>query len=77
MEYSHEIIGLVGERTVRIDDADDLSIHGEHFRHHSIEDVEVGRDGRIVTIIDRPVEGQREQVDAFLARHGRSRDESR
>ena len=34
VEYSHEIIGLVGEHTVRIDYADDLSADGEHIEHH-------------------------------------------
>ena len=75
VEYSHEIVGLVGERTVRIDYADDLSANGEHFEHHSIQDVEVGRDGRVVTITDQPVAGQQERVAAFMARHGLTRDE--
>ena len=74
--YSHDIVGLVGARTVRIDFADDLAEGGEDFDHHSIQDVEVGRDGRIVAITDRPVEGQRAQLDAFMARHGLTRPES-
>ena len=76
VEYSHEIIGLVGECTVRIDYADNLSANGEHIEHHSIQDVEVGHDGRIVTITDQPVAGQQERIAAFLARHGLTREES-
>ncbi len=74
VEYSHEIVGAVGERTVRIDFGDDLVANGEHLDHHSVQDVEIDRDGRIVMITDRPVPGQKERGDAFLARHGLSRD---
>jgi len=74
VEYSHEIVGLVGARMVRIDFADTLHANGEQLDHHSIQDVEVGDDGRIVSITDQPVEGQRERDDAFMARHGLTRD---
>ena len=71
--YSHEVIGLVGQRTVRVDFADALHAGGETLDHHSVQDVEVGRDGRIISIIDQPVDGQQERVADFLARHGLTR----
>jgi len=73
VEYSHEIIGLVADRTIRIDFADKLHANGEQLDHHSIQDIEVGEDGRIVSVTDRPVEGQQERVDAFMDRHGLTR----
>lgn len=74
VEYSHEVVGVVGVGTVRVDFADTLHAGGETLDHHSIQDVEVGRDGRIVSITDLPVERERDRVDAFMARHGLSRD---
>jgi len=74
VEYSHEIVGIVSDRTVRIDFADTLHANGEQLDRHSIQDIEVGDDGRIVSITDQPVVGQREQDDAFMARHGLTRE---
>ena len=74
VEYSHTLVGLVARSTVRVDFADRLYANGERLDHHSIQDVTVGGNGLIVSIADLSVPGHREQVDAFMARHGLSRD---
>lgn len=74
VEFSHRIIGTIAERTVRIDFSDILHVGDEQLEHHSIQDVVVGDDDRIESITDRPVAGERERVDAFMARHGLTRE---
>ena len=73
VEFSHRIVGTVAERTVRIDFSDVLHVSDDRLEHHSIQDVVIGGDGRITSIADRPVPGERERVDAFMARHSLTR----
>lgn len=74
VEFSHRIVGTVADRTVRIDFADILHAGGEQLEHHSVQDVVVGDDGRVLSITDRPVEGERARVGAFMERHGLTRE---
>ena len=73
VEFDHTVVGLIGDRTVRVDFSDRLEVAGDFVVHHSVQDIEVGRDSMVVTIIDRPVVGQRERIDGFLRDHGLSR----
>jgi hypothetical protein len=73
--FSHQIVGVVGGRTVRIDFVDTLRVGDEELEHHSVQDVRIDEAGRIATITDVPLDGERERVDAFLKRHGLTRDE--
>lgn len=69
VEFSHAIIGPVADRAVRIDFVDTLHVGGDHLEHHSVQDIRIDVAGRIAEIDDVPIDGERERVDAFLARH--------
>jgi ketosteroid isomerase-like protein len=71
--FDHTIVGLVGDRTARIDFVDALEVAGDVLEHHSLQDVTVAADGSVVAIVDHPVEGEAACLEAFLARHGRRR----
>jgi hypothetical protein len=73
VDFEHTVIGLVNDRTVRIDFSDRLQLGEDVLVHHSVQDIEVGPDLTVVSIVDRPVAGQREQVDALLMSHGLAR----
>jgi hypothetical protein len=77
VEYDHDVLGLVGDRTVRVDFSDRLTADGEVFEHHSVQDMTVDRTGRVTYIVDQPVEGQRSRLEEFMARHHRVRPPSR
>lgn len=70
VEFAHTIVGLVGERTVRVDFVDVLGAGGDALEHHSVQDVTVDADGSVVEIVDHPVEGEAARLEEFLARHG-------
>jgi limonene-1,2-epoxide hydrolase len=74
--FSHEIVGPIADRTVRIDFVDMLRVGDDQLIHHSIQDIQVDVVGRIVTIDDVPIDGERERVDAFLTRHDLTRGQS-
>lgn len=73
VDFDHTLVGLVAPRTVRVDFSDRLEVAGDVFDHHSVQDIEVGDDAAIVSIVDRPVDGQRERLDAFMKDHGLTR----
>jgi hypothetical protein len=77
VEYDHCVLGLVGDRTVRVDFSDRLTADGEVFEHHSVQDITVDSAGRVTHIVDRAVEGQRGRLDEFMARHHRVQPPSR
>jgi hypothetical protein len=76
VEYDHTVLGLVGDRTVRVDFSDRLTADGEMFEHHSVQDMTVDRTGRVTHIVDVAVEGQRSRLDEFMSRHHRVRPPS-
>lgn len=69
--YDHEIT-QEGDNTYVISYRDILTIAEETVIHHARQDVTVV-DGEVVQIVNVELDGQRELVDEFLARHGRSR----
>jgi hypothetical protein len=71
--FDHTVLGLVGDRTVRVDFSDRLEAAGAVFDHHSVQDVEVDDEGSVVAIVDKPIAGQRERLDAFMEKHGLTR----
>jgi hypothetical protein len=73
VDFDHRLVGLVAPRTVRVDFSDRLEVGGDVFDHHSVQDIEVGDDAAIVSIVDQPVDGQRERLDAFMKVHGLTR----
>ena len=70
VDFDHTVVGLVNDRTVRVDFADRLQVAEDVLVHHSVQDFEVGQEPSVVSIVDQPVPGQREQVADFLMRHG-------
>ena len=71
--FDHTIVGSADESTVRVDFSDLLRMRNETFEHHSVQDITVHPDGKVATIVDLPVVGQRERLDAFMNRHDVSR----
>lgn len=76
VEFDHTVLGLVGDRTVRVDFSDRLTADGEVFEHHSVQDVTVDRAGRVTHIVDLPIESERSRLDEFMSRHHRMRPAS-
>ncbi len=68
--FDHTVVGLVDDRTVRVDFSDRLEVAGDVFDHHSVQDIVVGERSMIVSIVDQPVTGQRERLDGFMRDHG-------
>ena len=73
VDFDHTVIGLMNDRTVRVDFSDRLEVADDVLVHHSVQDIEVGPDSTVISIVDRPVVGQRERIDAFLISHGLAR----
>lgn len=70
--FEHALMGEVAKHTYRIHFFDELVIGGERIVHLSEQDVTVHPDRGVVRIVDNPVKGEREKVDAFLRDHGSS-----
>ena len=73
VRYTHDVVPI-DSTNFRILYGDILSVNGETLEHRAEQIVTV-EDGRgVIAIQDAPVPGEKERVDAFLARHGLSRD---
>jgi len=70
VDYGHTIVESAPGPTVRVDFSDLLRVSGALFEHHSVQDITVHSNGTIIAIVDQPVAGQRELLDAFMDRHG-------
>jgi hypothetical protein len=68
--FDHTVVGFIADRTVRVDFSDRLEVGGDAFDHHSVQDITVGDGSMITSIVDQPVVGQRERLDAFMEDHG-------
>jgi hypothetical protein len=69
VEFDHTVVGLIGDRTVRVDFSDRLEVAGDVFEHHSVQEIVVGDRSAIVSIVDQTVAGQRERLDSFMKDH--------
>lgn len=74
--YDHEIVPTDDPNLFHINYADILTIGEETLAHRALQHVRAEEGKGVVHIINVDVPGEREQVDAFLARHGRSRERS-
>jgi len=72
VHYDHEIIETDGS-TFRVKYLDILFIGDDRLVHNAEQLVTVDPDLEVVRIINVDVPGERENVDEFLAEHGRSR----
>lgn len=72
--YGHEVVPTEDPHSFRIRYWDELTIAGETLTHRAEQHVTVAPDEGVVRITNVDLPGEREKVDEFLARHGRSRD---
>lgn len=71
--YGHEIVAAVDEATFRIRYLDLLTAGGESHSHYAEQEITVDPELGVVRIVHIPLPGEREKVDAFMARHNISR----
>lgn len=72
VEYDHELDVDDGSGTYTMNYTDILTIGDETLVHHARQIIRVS-DGKVDHIVNVEIPGERENVDEFLARHGRSR----
>lgn len=76
VEYGHVVQGVVEQQTVRVRYSDALGVGGDEHSHYSVQDLTIDPDRGIVEIVDRPVPGEREKLDDFMASHRIERPET-
>jgi hypothetical protein len=74
VEYGHTVIATDDPDTFRVSYTDSLTVAGETMTHMAEQHLTVAPGDGIVEIVNVDVPGEREKVDAFLERHGLSRD---
>ena len=73
VEYGHSVFATDTPNTFRISYSDKLTLGDESLTHMAEQQVTVADEG-VTRIINVELPGEREAVDAFLERHGLSRD---
>jgi hypothetical protein len=71
--YDHQVLTTDDPTLFHVDYEDILTIGEETLVHKALQHVRAEQGRGVVHITNVDVPGEREQVDAFLARHGRSR----
>lgn len=74
VDYGHTVIATDDPDTFRVSYSDTLTVGGETMTHMAEQHVTVAPGYGVVEIVNVDVPGEREKVDAFLERHGLSRD---
>lgn len=72
--YGHEVIHTDDPNSFRVEYWDELTIAGETLTHRAEQHVAVDPETGVTHITNVDLPGERERVDAFLERHGRSRE---
>lgn len=72
--YGHEILPADQSRPFRVRYSDDLTVGDETLRHIAEQRVTAVEDVGVTRILNVDVPGERERVDAFMTRHGLSRE---
>lgn len=75
VEYGHSVIPTDDPHTFRVSYSDTLTVAGETLRHMAEQEVTVAPDAGVVRIVNVELPGEKEKVDAFLERHGLSRNQ--
>lgn len=73
--YGHEVLVSDQTQLFRVRYTDDLTVGGETLRHVAEQHVTVSEGDGVTHIRNVDLPGEREKVDAFMARHGLSRDQ--
>lgn len=76
VDYDHVIQGVIEQNTVRIRYSDLLGVGEDQHSHIAVQDITIDPTLGIVEIVDRPVPGEREKLDGFLASHQMVRPDS-
>lgn len=74
VEYGHRVNPSAHPYTFRVSYSDHLNVAGETLRPRAEQDVTVTPDEGVVRIVNVELPGETEKVDAFLERHGFSRN---
>jgi len=74
VEYGHVVFATDDPDTFRISYSDRLTIGDESLTHMAEQHVTVAMEEAVTRIVNVELPGEREAVDAFLERHGLSRD---
>lgn len=74
VEYGHTVISTDDPTTFRISYTDTLTVGEESLTHMAEQHVTVATEEVVTRIVNVELPGEREAVDAFLERHGLSRD---
>ena len=71
--YDHEIVQSSPEGDFTINYVDILTIDDETLVHHARQKLTVDPNNGVTHIVNVELPGERDKVDAFLERHGKSR----
>lgn len=74
VEYGHQVMPTDDTNTFRVSYSDTLTVAGETLTHMAEQRVTVAPGEGVVRIVNIEVPGEREKVDAFMERHGLTRD---
>ena len=72
--YRHAVFPTEDPDTFRVEFTDELTVGGETLTHAVEQHMTVSPGEGVVRIVDVVIPGERERVDAFLKRHGLTRD---
>lgn len=75
VEYGHRVIPSDDPHTFRVSYSDNLTVGAETLRHMAEQEVTVVPDQGVVRIVNVELPGETARVDAFLERHGLSREQ--
>jgi hypothetical protein len=74
VEYGHRVIPSDSPHAFRVRYSDTLTVAGETLRHMAERQVTVAPGEGVVRIVNVELPGETAKVDAFLERHGLTRD---
>jgi hypothetical protein len=71
--YDHRVVPTDDPHVFRVSYSDILTLNGETMTHQAEQHVTLDPNQGVIGIVNIELPGERERVDAFLARHGKSR----
>ncbi len=74
VSYGHEVNATDDPLSFRVSYSDELTVGEETLKHMAEQHVTVAAEEGVVKIVNVDLPGEREKVDAFMTRHGLSRN---
>lgn len=74
VRYDHQVMTTADRNVFRISYSDELTVGDETLGHKAEQHVTVTPGVGVIRIVNVDVAGEKEKVDAFMERHGLSRD---